>query len=137
MGLIPCTLHHLCTLNDVPTSCRSCEGAGFCSLLHNGGVQVGVRQHALAQLLDASASAPPTAVNSTEWLDAEGSSLIRTLGKVWGGNAPYELSRLLERLVLRHFNSMSGSGAGSAASETCSLAVAFILPALLKYALHS
>ena len=103
-------------------------------------MQVRVRQEALAQLLGA--SAPPAAgdaaaAGSAQWLDAEGSSLIRTLGKAWGGDAPYKLSRLFARLVLRHVNSTSGSEAGSAATETCALAVAYILPALLKYALHS
>ena len=102
-------------------------------------MQVRVRQEALAQLLGASAppAAGDAAAGDAEWLDAEGSSLIRTLGKAWGGDAPYKLSRLFARLVLRHVNSTSGSEAGSAATETCALAVAYILPALLKYALHS
>ena len=84
----------------------------------------------LAQLLDASVGED---MSSTKWLDAEGSSLIRTLGKAWGGDAPFILARLFEGLVLRHFKPTAGSEVRPAASQTCSLAVAYILPTLLKY----
>ena len=74
-------------------------------------------------------------MSSTKWLDAEGSSLIRTLGKAWGEDAPFRLASLFEVLVLRHVSPTMDSEAGSAASQTCPLAVAYILPTLLRYAL--
>ena len=94
-------------------------------------MQVHVREEALAQLLKTCASDATSACS--KWLDAEGSSLIRTLGKAWGGEAPLRLSRLFEGLVLRIYDTTTGSDAGPAASQTCSLAVAYILPTLFGY----
>ena len=93
-------------------------------------MQVDVRRQALAQLLGAST---PDSAPFLEWLDVEGSSLIRTLGKAWGDDISLNLSRLFEGLVLRHVNPTTDSEAGSAATQTCALAMAYILPTLLKY----
>lgn len=68
---------------------------------------------------------------SRSWADAEGASLIRTLGKAWGEEAPLALFALFRPLILR--SALVGAQ-DSAAAETGALAVAYLLPALLKCA---
>ena len=99
----------------------------------SGGVQVQIRQQVLVQLLGASKA--ENATNYVDWLDAEGSSLIRTLGKTFEEEDQLWVSRLFEGLVMRHFDPIGDSEARSAASQTCSLAVAYILPIISKYTL--
>ena len=66
------------------------------------------------------------------WLDAEGASLIGTLRKAYGNQAPLSLVQLLARLVER----AEVLGAGHpAAAETRALCVAHLLPAVLRCAL--
>lgn len=64
------------------------------------------------------------------WLDAEGISLIGTLGKAWEDDAPRTLGRLLKLLVVR------GQHTGRqnpGAAKSCALGVAHLLPAMLRY----
>ena len=66
------------------------------------------------------------------WLDAEGASMIGTLRKASGNQAPLSLVQLLARLV----EQAEVLGAGHpAAAETCALCVAHLLPAVLRCAL--
>lgn len=64
------------------------------------------------------------------WLDAQGGSLIRTLGKAWGDEAPAGLMQILRMLVARR--GQAGPQQRAAAAESCALAVAHLLPALLR-----
>lgn len=64
------------------------------------------------------------------WLDTEGASLIGTLRKAWGDEAPRHLGGFLLELLER------GQRLGlesPAAAESCALGVAHLLPVLLRY----
>ena len=63
------------------------------------------------------------------WLDASGSSVIRTLSKVWEDDAPELLGWLLMRLLAR---SHLFRAEIPAAAESAALGVAHLLPVLLR-----
>ena len=63
-----------------------------------------------------------------DWLDAEGGSLIGTLRKAWGNDAPEPLAWILSQLVGRIFTTEGDP----AAAETAALAVAHLLPVVLR-----
>lgn len=67
------------------------------------------------------------------WLDAEGASLICTLRKAWGDDAPWSLGFLLEAIVVR---GMKDGRDLPAAAESAALGTAHLLPALLRCDLH-
>lgn len=66
------------------------------------------------------------------WLNAEGASLIGTLRKAWCDDAPRNLAMLYVIIVQRQLQTEA-----PAADDSCALAVAHLLPALLKCASHS
>lgn len=66
-------------------------------------------------------------------LDAEGRSLLRTMGKAWGEEAPPLLAAVFRALFP---NTLSTSGGNPAAAESRALAVAHLLPALITCAIH-
>lgn len=61
----------------------------------------------------------------------EGASLIRTLGKVWGDQAPLRLAELFE-IIMKQSRYLSSNGPSTA--ESCALRITFMLPALLRCA---
>ena len=69
----------------------------------------------------------------TSWLDAEGRSLIGTLRKAWGDDAPGHLAAVLQTILVRwlHLEALGGTQL-PAATETCALAVAHLLPVLQR-----
>ena len=62
------------------------------------------------------------------WLDAEGASLICTLGKAWGEDASRRLAELCRKLIVRSVV----PGATAAAVESCGLGVAHLMHAMVK-----
>ena len=69
---------------------------------------------------------------ASRWVDAEGASLIGTLRKSFGNQAPLSLLQLLGKMVER----ADVLGAGHpAATETRALCVAHLLPAVLRRAI--
>ena len=69
----------------------------------------------------------------TSWLDAEGGSLIGTLRKAWGDDAFSGLADVLRIIVVRwHRLKALGGIQLPAATETCALAVAHLLPVLQR-----
>ena len=68
------------------------------------------------------------------WLDPEGASLIGTLRKAWFDNAPASLAWLVMKLCIRAHQLGSENGA---ASESASLAVAHLLPLVIRCCLPS
>ena len=107
-----------------------CEGVTAYCL--SGGAQGNFRQQMLVQLTEATAASGGD-TSPAEWLDAEGSSLIRTLGKAWGEYRPGRLAKIFEILVVRHLSPTAGRKGDPAVSQTCALAVAYILPIISEY----
>lgn len=67
---------------------------------------------------------------SSRWMDAEGASLLATLRKAYADDAPIELEFLLGHVVRR--SEEVGFATRAAAAESAALAVAHLLPALLR-----
>ena len=64
------------------------------------------------------------------WLDRPGASLIKTLRKVWGDEAPKLLARLCLLLIVRGQICEEES---SAAAQSAALAVEHLLPMLFRF----
>ena len=69
------------------------------------------------------------------WRDEEGAGLIRTLCKVWRHDAPPALAQLLSTFLRRGLLPTTLDFAAS--KRTRALAVAHLLPAMLRWATHN
>lgn len=67
------------------------------------------------------------------WLDAGGASFIRTLSKAWGEEPPLDVFNLVKFLGILVVLSRASATEGTAATESCELAIAHLFPVTLEY----